>query len=220
MASTTVDASANLVVIDHTSFTEGHAPIPASPPLSRSESPNVLGEPPVTPPPVAREPATEPPALRRRLPRHGRSDSDTEDEDVVVRQFVRTFRAERAGSDTESDGELLPVRVSPLMRQIACPAAAEEDETEAETEADDADAEEAADAEETDAEEADETDAEEADETEAEAEEVGPELQQGTPETIIEIPVWLFTTTLIAMFVYILFAVYLLTLRCDIPARH
>ena len=191
MASTTVDASANLVVIDHTSFTEGHAPIPASPPLSRSESPNVLGEPPVTPPPVAREPATEPPALRRRLPRHGRSDSDTEDEDVVVRQFVRTFRAERAGSDTESDGELLPVRVSPLMRQIACPAAAE-----------------------------DETDAEEADETEAEAEEVGPELQQGTPETIIEIPVWLFTTTLIAMFVYILFAVYLLTLRCDIPARH
>ena len=183
MASTTVDASANLVVIDHTSFTEGHAPIPASPPLSRSESPNVLGEPPVTPPPVAREPATEPPALRRRLPRHGRSDSDTEDEDVVVRQFVRTFRAERAGSDTESDGELLPVRVSPLMRQIACPAAAE-------------------------------------DETEAEAEEVGPELQQGTPETIIEIPVWLFTTTLIAMFVYILFAVYLLTLRCDIPARH
>jgi hypothetical protein len=121
---------------------------------------------------------------------------------------VRTFRAERAGSDTESDEEALPVPTSPLQRQIACPAASEsESESETEAEADAADEEEEADE--------GEAEAEDADEGEAEA-----ELQQGTPETIIEIPRWLFATTLIAMFVYILFAIYLLTLRCDGPARH
>jgi len=129
---------------------------------------------------------------------------------------VRTFRAERAGSDTESDEEALPVPTSPLQRQIACPAAAAS-ESESETEAEAAD--EGEEADEAEAEAADEgedaAEAEDADEGEAEA-----ELQQGTPETIIEIPRWLFATTLIAMFVYILFAIYLLTLRCDGPARH
>jgi hypothetical protein len=125
---------------------------------------------------------------------------------------VRTFRAERAGSDTESDEEALPVPTSPLQRQIACPAASES-ESESETEAEAADEGEAEAADEGDA--ADEGEAEDADEGEAEA-----ELQQGTPETIVEIPRWLFATTLIAMFVYILFAIYLLTLRCDGPARY
>ena len=179
-----LDASANWI-----------GPVPASPPSA---------SPPATPPPVEREPATEPPALlRRRIPH--RPDTDSDDENgVAVRQFVRTFRAERAGSDTESDEEALPVPTSPLQRQIACPAAAAS-ESESETEAEAADEEDAA----------DEGEAEAADEAEAEA-----ELQQGTPETIVEIPRWLFATTLIAMFVYILFAIYLLTLRCDGPARY
>jgi len=193
-----LDASANWI-----------GPVPASPPSA---------SPPATPPPVEREPATEPPALlRRRIPH--RPDTDSDDENgVAVRQFVRTFRAERAGSDTESDEEALPVPTSPLQRQIACPAAAAS-ESESETEAEAADEEDAADegeaeaADEEDA--ADEGEAEAADEAEAEA-----ELQQGTPETIVEIPRWLFATTLIAMFVYILFAIYLLTLRCDGPARY
>jgi len=196
-----LDASANLVEYQPTFI----APVPASPPE--------------TPPPVEREPPTEPPALlRRRIPH--RPDTDSDDENgVTVRQFVRTFRAE---SDTESDEEALPVPTSPLMRQVACAAvvsdAETEEEAEAEAEAEEAEAE--AEEAETEADEAEEAaEAEEEAETEAEAEEEV-ELQQGTPETIIEIPRWLFATTLIAMLVYILFAVYLLTLRCDGPARY
>jgi len=195
-----LDASANLVEYQPTFI----APVPASPPE--------------TPPPVEREPPTEPPALlRRRIPH--RPDTDSDDEDgTAIRQFVRTFRAE---SDTESDEEALPVPTSPLMRQVACAAVVSDAETEEEAEAEAEEAEtEADEAEEAaEAEEEAETEAAEAEEeaeTEAEAEEEV-ELQQGTPETIIEIPRWLFATTLIAMLVYILFAVYLLTLRCDTP---
>ena len=197
-----LDASANLVEYRP-------VPVPASP-VGDNGGTDYVPEtpPPVTPPLPVWAPATEPPALLRRRITHR---PDTDDE----RQFVRTFRAERAGSDTESDNEaLLPVPTSPLMRQVACAAVV----SDAETEADETEAEEEA---ETEADEADEAETDEADEAEAEADEAEAEeeveLQQGTPETIIEIPRWLFATTLIAMLVYILFAVYLLTLRCDTP---
>lgn len=161
-----LDASANWI-----------GPVPVSPP---SDSP------PVTPPPLVREPAMEPPALLRRRMTH-LPDTESDEEGAATRQFVRTFRAERAGSDTESDDEeeeTLPVPTSPLQQQIAYHHVISDEEADAETE-----------------------------------EEAEVEQQQGTPETIIPIPAWLFATTFVAMVIYLLFIIYLLTAQCKIPIR-
>jgi hypothetical protein len=131
----------------------------------------------------------------------------TEPPPVIRRRFVRTFRAERAGSDTEDssdedDARVLPMPTSPLVRQVGrCLQSDDDVETEAEAEGGELTDDEASDAEE-------------------EAEGGNGVLVPAPNGMVIQLPVWLFVTTLVAMVTYLFFVVYLLAWSCPAVRVH
>lgn len=138
---------------------------------------------------------------------------------MIRRRFVRTFRAERAGSDTEDSSDedeerVLPMPTSPLVRQVGRCLQSDDTETrrevvldsEAEAEGGELTDDEASDAE------------EEADEEEAED---GNGVLVPAPNgMVIQLPVWLFVTTLMALGAYLFFVVYLLAWSCPAVRVH